>query len=79
MPIHVIVIYVAFLLLMATGITWARYHEKKEWNNGHCSRCQSLWVCFDVDSQGGRGYKCLCGRHIWISYKVDRYPPGVYA
>lgn len=49
--------------------------ERRNWNNGFCGRCYTPWTSFDVDSQGGRGYKCsgcAATRMIWISYrKVD--------
>lgn len=49
---------------------WFGYrHEKMLWNNGWCPECNNIWRGFDMDSQGGRGYKCDCrSRHIWISY-----------
>lgn len=46
--------------------------EKKEWNNGICPHCGSKWICFDVDSRGGRMYKCETRKHyVDISYPVD--------
>jgi len=67
---------IAFSLLglMIAVFAWARSSEKKTWNNGICPDCFSIWQIFDVDSQGGRGYKCVCPRHIWISYAVDKRP-----
>ena len=47
-------------------------HEQKRWNSGACRLCHSPWIRFDIDSQGGRGYKCACGCYIWISYPVDK-------
>ena len=48
---------------------WAYAGEKKLWNRGFCEECLGIWECFDCDSGGARGYKCLCKyRHIWISY-----------
>ena len=55
-------------------ISYASYrHEKKLWNNGRCADCNYFWEFFDLDSQGGRGYKCGCGKHsIWINwYRAD--------
>ena len=65
-------IIVAFLTIVA--VVWAREGEKKLWNYGWCPSCHSRWMQFDTDSQGGRGYKCVCNpvRRIWISYGVDK-------
>jgi hypothetical protein len=57
--------------LMIIGVIWARESEKRKWNNGVCSKCKEQWVLFDVDSQGGRMYKCNCG-YCNISYNVDK-------
>lgn len=58
-----------FILILA----FARLREKKSWNYGYCPDCGNEWQHFDNDSQGGRGYKCTsCGKHIWISYNVDK-------
>lgn len=47
--------------------------ERRDWNGGQCRKCGGGWEYFDTDSQGGRGYKCKCGEHIWISYPlIDR-------
>lgn len=47
-------------------------YEKKKWNNGICPQTGKPWECFDVDSQGGRGYKSG-DFHIWISFPgLDR-------
>jgi len=66
--------YVALLVvcLFAVGIRWVYRSEKRDWNGGFCSVCHSPWILFDRDSQGGRGYTCLCGRYIWISYSIDK-------
>lgn len=66
-------IYAVFVIILAIlFVLMARNHERKTWNNGVCPNCCSTWEIFDVDSQGGRGYKCACRRYIWISYAVDR-------
>ena len=67
-----LIIGILLLVLMSVGGVWARGSEKKMWNNGICQYCRSTWKIFDVDSSGGRGYKCICPRHIWISYAVDK-------
>ena len=66
---------IAFIIVMSLisiGTSYSRYMEKKEWNNGYCCRCHSQWINFDTDSQGGRGYMCLCKRHIWMSWGFDK-------
>ena len=64
--------YWPFLIIAALIFCcyWFGYrHEKKLWNNGWCPQCNNIWRSFDMDSQGGRGYRCDCPhRHIWISY-----------
>ena len=59
------------LVVMFIGGQWQRGYEKRKWNNGICPECHSIWESFDMDSQGGRGYKCACANYIWISYAVD--------
>lgn len=55
------------LALMFLGMRWGYKSEKKLWNDGICKETGEPWVSFDVDSQGGRGYKSG-GHTIWISY-----------
>ena len=33
--------------------------ERKAWNNGKCRKCGHDLIQFDMDSQGGRLYKCI--------------------
>ena len=61
----------AILVIMVIGGLWQRNNEKKSWNNGVCKKTGERWRCFDIDSQGGRGYKSG-GHCIWISYGVDK-------
>ena len=68
---------IAFLFIlmciMAVGFITVRRNEKKDWNHGYCSMCGNKWIEYDMDSQGGRGYKCSSGKHsIWITYNVDK-------
>lgn len=73
---HLGIVLTAVSILVA-GILWARFSEKKDWNNGICAVCHTPWKSFAMDSQGGRGYKCGCGNHkAWISYAVDKPIPG---
>lgn len=48
--------------------------EYKTFNKGVCKNCGGPLVCFDMDSQGGRGYICKnCRFTTWVSYPwVDR-------
>lgn len=67
-------IYIGTLIVILWGIgcLWQRNNEKRWWNGGYCRDCGSEWKRFDMDSQGGRGYSCECGKSIWISYRVDK-------
>lgn len=56
---------------MFGGMFWARYQDRKLWNKGYCPRCFGRWEYFDMDSQGGRGYKCEGNHTAWISWGVD--------
>ena len=68
--------YIGFVViaLMIAGGLWGRSNEKKLWNRGFCPECLTIWQGFDMDSQGGRGYRCECKprRRIWISWGVDQ-------
>lgn len=69
-----IAIGLAVVLILISLRLRAESVEKKLWNYGWCPNCHSRWKQFDTDSQGGRGYKCVClpVRRIWISYAVDK-------
>lgn len=68
-----ILIGLVLLVLLAFGIVIARNNEKKEYNDGICTKCGNKLRLFDEDSQGGRVYHCdKCGRFVWISYNVDK-------
>ena len=54
------------------GCIYVRHIEKKNWNNGNCPICNEPWRCFDVDSQGGRMYKCSNHHYCDITYRVDK-------
>lgn len=71
--------YVLLILpaMMISGGIWQRNNEKRDWNDGICKDTGMPWKSFDVDSQGGRGYKSINyngGKTywIWISYGVDK-------
>lgn len=43
--------------------------ERKRFNKGICPKCNAKLVCFDTDSQGGRGYICRkCNYTTWVNY-----------
>ncbi len=63
------VLVITFLLLVV-GPLCQRHHEKKMWNNGICRSNGEKWISFDMDSQGGRGYRAA-DYYCWISYNVD--------
>ena len=68
-----ILIGLVLLVLIAFGMIIARNSEKKEYNDGICTKCGNKLRLFDEDSQGGRGYHCdKCGRFVWVSYNVDK-------
>jgi hypothetical protein len=64
----------ALFMVFGFAVGWSGYRaEKRSWNSGWCPRCTGKWKCFDMDSGGGRGYRCPSGHHAWISYPgVDR-------
>jgi len=69
--VEFIFVYLVVVIMLSGGV-WQYNNEKREWNNGICPHCGGKWKCFDMDSQGGRGYNCnLCNKYTWISYWVD--------
>lgn len=63
-----------FIVGGLTGTLGTRYLEKYAWNDGICRASGLMWKNFDMDSQGGRGYKDAIGNTLWVSYNVDKYP-----
>ena len=53
--------------MLVALMIYAHHQEKQAWNNGVCP-CNNKWQRFDVDSQGGRMYKCNHGCYTDISY-----------
>lgn len=49
-----------------------RHMEKKRWNNGICPECGEQWMEYDMDSQGGRLYRCENWHSCDITYEVDK-------
>lgn len=66
-----IIVIIAFFIISA--VLYERY-ERKLFNNGICPHCGFPLICFDIDSQGSRGYSCKrCSHTVWIYFKrVDR-------
>ena len=54
------------------GLILTRRNEKRKWNNGTCSKCGDKWKLFDIDSQGGRMYRCDNWHYCDISYNIDK-------
>ena len=72
MTIRYYVICVLIVAFIAIAVI-AYIMDKKDFNNGKCRECGGDLELFDIDSQGGRGYKCpRCNTYLWISYKVDK-------
>ena len=68
--IFVLVIIGAFVVSHIASIR----SEKKNFNKGMCPHCKIKLRCFDMDSQGGRGYTCdRCEYTTWVSHhSVDK-------
>lgn len=66
----------AVVAALVIFLLWGRHEEIKAWNGGRCCTCDSPFVLFDYDSQGGRGYKCsregFSHGSVWISYNIER-------
>mgnify|MGYP003121001119 CR=1 FL=1 len=61
---------IVLISFFALGGAWRYRSEKDIWNNGVCKDNGKEWVLFDMDSQGGRGYRA--GNYMcWISWSVD--------
>lgn len=71
MKLAIIVVAIAIFITLTL---FAIHTERRNFNNGICPKCGEKLICFDVDSQGGRGYKCnKCHYVTWVSYKtVDK-------
>lgn len=66
-----IILSTAYLIF--SGVTQcAAWAEARSYNDGICRCCGKKLKCFDMDSQGGRGYSCKkCDHTVWVSYPVD--------
>ena len=60
-----IIIFISYM-----GLRQRKY-EKQCWNNGICADSDKPWICFDMDSQGGRMYSDGGDYRCNISYNVD--------
>lgn len=69
----VVLTALSLVVVFAIIVMFVRHLEKRNFNNGICTNCNSKFRRFDTDSQGGRGYICdKCGNTVWVSYKVDK-------
>lgn len=69
------VLYILPVFLMVLLIPIGVFLEKRDYNRGFCKNCSGRLELFDIDSQGGRGYRCHnCNYHTWVSYRcVDKF------
>ena len=62
-------VVVVVTVLLVCVIPLGYFSEKRHWNEGVCPECGGFFRYFDIDSQGGRGYKCPdCGSVTWVSW-----------
>lgn len=67
-----IILMVAILCIFTVICFAARNAEKKAFNGGICPRCGEKLQCFDMASDGSRGWTCKkCNYTTWCSYDVD--------
>lgn len=67
--------YIVLGLIVVAGWGTCIYtinKEKKRWNKGKCPECGEEWEIFDMDSQGGRMYKCKNGHECVCTYDTDK-------
>lgn len=69
-----LIVCIAIIILVISGILIGMYLEYKDFNNGICPKCGKPLIWFDTDSQGGRGYCCnKCRYFVWVSYScIDK-------
>ena len=72
MELLLIIFGISIIISIIIGAISMRRYEKKEWNNGVCSKCGDKWRLFDIDSQGGRMYRCDNWHYCDVSYNVDK-------
>lgn len=64
-----VIIGIMIVVLFFVSFIFSYLNEIKKWNNGNCIKCGTPVTRFDMDSQGGRGYKCTnCDFHFWIDF-----------
>ena len=62
------IVLISLLALCFIGGIYARKKEIKEFNKGSC-QCGGKFKTFDMDSQGGTGWKCQkCNKYMWTSW-----------
>ena len=67
----IVVTSTLILLIIYMGYR-QRNNEKRTWNNGISPWSGDPWVCFDMDSSGGRLYHDKTGNSCSISYSIDK-------
>lgn len=61
------------MVVIMIGCHNTKQKEKRRFNHGVCINCGAKLRCYDMDSQGGRMYKCdRCGYYTDCSYDVDK-------
>lgn len=56
-------------LIIILGCIITRAKERKNFNHGRCPHCGSELIVIDMDSQGGKLWKCKnCGHTMWTSW-----------
>lgn len=70
---NVLIVAMAIMVVVfIVGVSYGVLSEKAQWNNGVCKVCGAKWKQFDMDSQGGRMYRCENWHYCDISYSVDK-------
>lgn len=46
--------------------------DKKKWNKGICPYCGKEWILYDVDSNGGKLYRCENWHCCSITHNIDK-------
>ena len=68
-----IIFLIVPVILWVLGCFYGAYAENVDWANGACSCGRGFWIHFDVNSQGGFGYKCSvpnCNHVTWQSWRT---------
>jgi hypothetical protein len=64
----IFILPISIIIIVILGVLWVITSDKKKWNRGICSKCNSeKYQSFDVCSGGGTGYKCHNCKDTWWS------------